>query len=209
MKMEFRAFAAAALLATAALISQPASAVTTATGCLIPPNSDAGGHIFTATLTSAGSIGCYTTGSGNINGNPAQDPLLQSPYNLTFLGGTDSSLFTLHRCIRCNGQWHNRWHVFSGTRSSFASQFGSLVIAFKVGENLVTDWGAFIINVVSGIVTGTWSVSPEQGGGLSHFNVYGGPSAVPLPGALLLLGSVLAGGAGFAGLRRRRQRVVA
>ena len=34
-------------------------------------------------------------------------------------------------------------------------------------------------------------------------------SAVPIPGALLLLGSALAGGAGFAGLRRRRQRVVA
>jgi hypothetical protein len=37
----------------------------------------------------------------------------------------------------------------------------------------------------------------------------GTPSPVPLPGALLLLGSALAGGAGFAGLRRRRQRVVA
>ena len=66
---------------------------------------------------------------------------------------------------------------------------------------------------VANAISGSWSVSPitNPGGtpGVSHLAIFDTgtpPSAVPLPGALLLFGSVLAGAGGVAAARRRREK---
>jgi hypothetical protein len=72
------------------------------------------------------------------------------------------------------------------------------VIAFKAGNNLTTDWAAFLLS--PNTLSGSWSISPAQGGGLSHANIYGkactngncggggGGGGVPEPASLALLG---------------------
>ena len=79
------------------------------------------------------------------------------------------------------------------------------------------QWGAFLL----GALTGSWEIRNADGtlrAALSHASLYGqlceglcgpptgAPPEVPIPGAFLLMGTVLAGGGGFAAWRRRRER---
>jgi hypothetical protein len=104
---------------------------------------------------------------------------------------------------------------------SFVAPAGyyNFVIAFKSGQGVLDpDWAAFILP--AGVTSGNWSISGAQA--LSHVNLYGqvcptsgcpdpgpgpGPGQTPIPGAAFLMGSVLAGGAGFGAWRRRRRAV--
>ena len=76
--------------------------------------------------------------------------------------------------------------------------------------NAASQW---YYTAVANAISGSWSVSPitNPGGtpGVSHLAIFDTgtpPSAVPLPGALLLFGSVLAGAGGVAAARKRRER---
>ena len=89
---------------------------------------------------------------------------------------------------------------FVGSFSFNAPGYASFVIALKSGENFLNpDWAAFLLP--AGIVSGVWAI---VGGLLSHAILYGVPTPTPLPGAVVLMGSVLAGSYGVGWWRRRR-----
>ena len=179
-----------------------------------------GGGTHTFTLTTGGAdASCFAYGEGNLNGNVTQnglsttfvaagyslpvptkaDPMIYNGF--TFLGKTDTP------GAPADGNWS-----FDVT-----SLYNVYVFAWKVGNDASPNWAAFLLeNIASlGALTGAYGISPDQAGGMSHFNVYGfydpnlppagGPGETPIPGAAFLMGSVLAGGAGFGAWRRRRR----
>jgi hypothetical protein len=85
----------------------------------------------------------------------------------------------------------------SGTWS-VAGTVENALLVFKFGSNLDPDYISFNLN---GILSGTWAVTPVQGGGLSHASLYGTTTTVPTPGTLALLGMGLVA---FGALRRVR-----
>jgi hypothetical protein len=93
----------------------------------------------------------------------------------------------------------------SGTFSltaSLLSGFTDFVIAFKTGQgNLNPDWAAF--KLPAGVTSGTWTISGSQA--LSHANLYGKVSAIPLPAAGVLL---LTLACGFGILKHRQSTTV-
>lgn len=162
-------------------------------------------------LTSAtATTACYAYGTGNINGNIAQDPLLNgtSMGKNTFKlvsGPVISSLTLLDKSDASGEVKDGVLHTIS--KNSFTlgdvSSYSSLIVALKIGNNGEPGWAAF---KVSSAGVFNFLVDPKQGGGLSHVNVYGiedvAPAPVPLPAsALLLLGGV----GGLAALRRRKK----
>jgi hypothetical protein len=84
--------------------------------------------------------------------------------------------------------------------------FGELAIGFKVGAGLITPkWAVF--GLPNGETSGLWADAPQNGGGLSHVNLYGRGEPrdiqeVPEPATLLLLGSGLT----IAARRKRAKR---
>ena len=67
------------------------------------------------------------------------------------------------------------------------------------------QYGAF--NLVAGVLDGTWALQAADGTfhNFSDAALYGHASAVPVPGAVWLFGSALAGAAGVGRWRRKRK----
>jgi hypothetical protein len=147
--------------------------------------------------TSAGAT-CIGSSSGNINGNgDAINALgyvtIDKSDNATVYVGADGEL-TLTGA-----------GTLSGTFSfSPPAGYQKFVLAFKSGQgNLDPDWVAFLLP--AGVLSGSWNIlSGTQE--LSHANLYGiaGVAQTPIPGALWLMGSVLAGWLGVGRWRQSR-----
>jgi PEP-CTERM motif-containing protein len=138
---------------------------------------------------------CLDAGTGNINGNPAQDPFLQGVGSA--FTGIDGGSFTQ------NGG--------SGTfslSSSLWSSFNPIAIGFKFGTgNQPDEW--FVYQLQTNVSSGSWTFVNVfgTGGGLSHVQLYGiegetpPPPSVPEPASMLLVG--LGFTATMVGARRR------
>ena len=155
------------------------------------------------------SSGCYAYGDGNINGNPAQDPILNgattggNTFNLV-TGPVLTDLVVLDKSDNTGSVLNDLLSgdvrgPSSGTITvTGTSGYTDLVLGLKVGNNLSPSWSTFLI---SGDGDYTFSVNPQQGASMSHVMLYG-IAAVPIPaGGLLLIGGL----GGLMALRRRRK----
>lgn len=161
------------------------------------------------TLNTATAATCLATGTKNINANgDAINSLgylsIDKSDNSTVYEGVDGELsITL---------------TSAGTGSfqiTPPAGYYHFVLALKSGAGQLDPvWAAFLLP--AGVFSGDWTISAN---GYSHANLYGQacpggvcgnnqdpPGPVPLPGAVWLMGTVLAGTAGVARWRKRRAR---
>lgn len=158
---------------------------------------------------------CYAYGTGNVNGNPMQDPILNGESvggnTFTLVSGPVISSLTL--LDKSDSAGDVKEGALTGTLSGSkagtftlgdVSPYSSLIVALKVGGGKDGfDWAAFKV-ASAGVFD--FIVDFKKGGGLSHVNVYGvedvAPAPVPLPASALVL---LSGLGGFAALLRRKK----
>jgi hypothetical protein len=150
------------------------------------------------------SSGCYAYGTGNINGNPAQDPLIAGAdiggNTITYVAAAIPGLDFITDIT----DWTSSSGATSVTGSVTVSAadvagFTNLVLALKVGNNKDPSWASFLI---AGAGTFDFTISPKQGSGISHVNLYGTPGVVPLPASGLLLAGLFGGLFGYRRLRK-------
>lgn len=164
-------------------------------------------------LTTATAATCIASGPGNINANADAINLLgyvsiDKSDNTDDYVGVDGEL-----SVTGTG-------ALSGSFSFTApAGYFNFVLGLKSGNGpLDPDWVAFLLP--AGILSGTWEILTGSQS-LSHANLYaqlcprGGcgnnqdpPGPVPLPGAVWLMGTVLAGSAGIRRWRNRKARNV-
>jgi hypothetical protein len=189
----FRARRIALALLLTTLMIAPAQAVVV--NC---PNSAATNDREFSLDTTPGAT-CLAFGPGNLNG--INDSVNQLGY-ITLDKSDDSITGALEGSLTFTPPTSG----LSGSFSIFAPGYTSLVIALKSGAGqLDPDWAAFILP--AGVFSGSWSISGQQE--LSHANLYGMVSEVPLPAALPLYGTGLGLMALFGWWRRRRADAVA
>lgn len=147
---------------------------------------------------------CLDAGTGNINGNPANDPFLTG-------GGTAAGYSLVSKDDATNT--FNIQTTQSGSTgtwkidASFWSTHSVGAIGFKFGTgNQPDEW--FIYQLVQGVTSGNWDFINvfNRGGGLSHTNLYATndpPVRVPEPSSLALMFLGLSS-IGVAITRRRR-----
>jgi hypothetical protein len=191
----FRKISQTALLAIGiALASQPSGAVTlTFGGTDVDPYIEGGFQIDIARIT---------TGNCDFGGNNASSPCMGLNNNetstLTKVGG---GTFTLN----------SFWFEFLGNHGTLTvtpSTGGPLVLTEAV---LGSNDGGQVIPVAFGLVTSVVFAVDTTGNvridGIDAVGPPGGPPvATPLPGAVWLFGTVLAGGAGFGRWRKRKAK---
>ena len=155
-------------------------------------------------LTTAVAAKCLTSGSSNINGNG------DAINNFVWLGATFLTVDksdTDDTLVGVNGEID-----ISGVNSSsgdftltLPAGYKNFVLALKSGNNLDPVWVAFLL--APGTTGGHWTISDQ---GLSHALLYAQPdenvSENPIPGALWLFGTVIAGGAGYSRWRKKRKQ---
>ena len=151
----------------------------------------------------SGSVSCWGYGNGNIpgaNGNPnlvtvqpvgvpnGTNPLTANGY--TYLGDLGVLAGSSVTGLGASGP---------GTWSFTALAALDYVLSFKAGTgNQSYEWAAFLLTgLLPGQISGAWDVIASKAGGLSHVGLYSAPTPVPVPGALFLFGTVLAGALGI------------
>jgi hypothetical protein len=135
---------------------------------------------------------CLDAGTGNINGNPMNDPFLTGVGgDYDFIGPAD---FTQSGSTGTFSFAPTTWDTWS-----------QIAIGFKFGTgNNPDEWFVYALNPL--VSSGDWDFENVHGpgGGLSHANLYGTEGAVSVPEpttlGLFALGLV---GLGVAGRRRR------
>jgi hypothetical protein len=155
--------------------------------------------IMNAAAGSTGTITCAATSSGNIHyvGNDVrQDPGAITLFtNVTDLSSSVTGLFN-------NAPKVDGFGSFNITATVWDS-WASIYVALKQGNG----YGLFLIT--KDVTSGTWKTTPGSGTGLSHYLAFGGeelppPSQVPVPAAVWLFGSAMAG---LFGTSRRKSMV--
>ncbi|GAB4233301.1 MAG: hypothetical protein Kow00109_06020 [Acidobacteriota bacterium] len=129
---------------------------------------------------------CLGSGTGNLTGNPSNDPFLTSAAGAGYFTVTKSDdpspLFSLaFTQSGSTGTW--------SFDSSFWSTYSSAAIGFKFGTgNEADEW--FVYSLQPGNTSGDWKFVNvfNKGGGLSHVNLYATRASVPEPASLTLLG---------------------
>jgi hypothetical protein len=167
------------------------------------------------TLNAPNSGACFSGASTCSGNNQSGFPV--SSGDSVFLGISPNSSFGSSTAFTFANPTNSFGFFFSGANSYLGGQFQ---VSFNDGANELlsipfaslggagffgfTDTVALtavtIMRTASGDSVGIDNVTFNSGSEVSTPPV----SAVPLPGALALMASVLAGGAGFAGLRRRK-----
>jgi hypothetical protein len=126
------------------------------------------------------------TGDGNLTGNANNGniPTGWSVIRDNNGSGVAASAFNLTSAGSFSVLDGNVWNTYS-----------NIAIGIKVGNSNSPSWAVFELEKFA--QSGVWSTLPVQGGGLSHYLVYGQTQSttptVPVPGAAWLLGSGLMG----------------
>ena len=154
-------------------------------------------------LTTALDATCLASGSGNINMN--NDSINQLGYVNIDTTSNDDAFVGIDGEISISG-------VNSGHFTlTLPAGYQNFVLVLKSGNGqLDPDWAAFLL--APGTTEGDWTISSN---GFGHANLYGqlstgnenvSVSENPIPGALWLFGTVLAGGAGYSRWRKKRKQ---
>ena len=161
-------------------------------------------------LTTAVAATCLSiSGSGNINGNG--DAINNFSFDgATFLtvdkSDTDNTFVGVDGEITITGD-PNSGHF----TLALPAGYKNFILALKSGSGtLDPDWVAFLL--APGTTEGDWTISSQ---GFSHAILYAQLSPAnenvnvsenPIPGALWLFGTVIAGGAGYSRWRKKRKQ---
>ena len=138
---------------------------------------------------------CLATGTGNINGNPMQDPFLQANPPWMFVDKDDTNN------VVDFGFSYTGDETKVGTFTLTPAAGFKYALGLKSGEGQRDpDWA--VIELPLGTTGGQWQIAAGNQS-LSHANLYKmAVSQVPLPASLpLLLGGI--GGLAFLSRRRR------
>ena len=210
MSARFHGFLSAAIVAAAFCFGSAAQAAT----CSSVP----GGGYVSATPASS----CLSFGTGAVNGAPG-DPIVNAGYTLLDAFWLNGFANNGHLNVTGGADGHGAFSVVA------VPNYFSYVLVFNNGDlGPGLKWGAFVLSqadMAKGLLTGDWALwgADGQNHPLSNGNLYGQPcptdgcpvddpargnlpGQTPVPGAALLMGSVLASGAGFGAWRRRRTR---
>lgn len=129
-----------------------------------------------------------SAGQGNITGNQN----IPAGWTVTVDGSSNSVATDVFKVFTGNNANKGGFTLTSNAWDTY----DHIAIGLKVGNNLNPDWAIF--ELAQYAQSGSWSSSPKQGGGLSHYMVYtlmdnvvDYPAEVPLPGALCLFGAGL------------------
>ena len=164
--------------------------------------------LFTVTGTNPG---CFGSGDGQIN-LASQQPFGASYVYLDKTGSTtdpnEGALIVTGIAEGDKLKGPGNWQIIP----SLVAGYTNFVLLFQQSNNpnRTPDWAAFSLNSNGG----TWIIQALSGNGnsvnslsLSHAILYG--VETPLPGALLLFGTVLLGSGGIARWRKFRERMAA
>jgi hypothetical protein len=189
--LKLKSIATAMLIGVATQCAMANTVDTTMPDCNISAGVE---HLFTMTATTVSS--CLYAGGGNINGVSFADDVNMLNAGWTFV--TDpGAIFSFTGLGSTSGTF-----TLSDTGDLYA-------IGLKSGENLDIDHAIF--GLAAHTTSGSWTISPEQGGALSHMILWtkdgggggGGGGDAPEPATLALVGLALAA-AGVAGKRKSR-----
>ena len=118
---------------------------------------------------------------------------------------------TTDEFVGVDGEIDNHWRPPNSGHFTLALPAGykNFVLVLKSGNGqLDPDWAAFLL--VPGTTEGDWTISDQ---GFSHALLYAqlsteneNVSENPIPGALWLFGTVIAGGAGYSRWRKKRKQ---
>jgi len=157
-------------------------------------------------LTTSVAATCLASGADNINMN--NDAINQKGYvNIDKSDTTDAFVGVDGEITITDGP------NFGHFTLALPAGYKNFVLVLKSGNGqLDPDWAAFLL--AAGTTEGDWTISSQ---GFSHANLYAqlctecstekenGPET-PIPGALWLFGTVIAGGAGYSRWRKKRKQ---